>query len=116
MERKDTWVVKEDDVRPARPDGTCFYCREPLGGRHKDDCVIPKKSVMVDFSIRLPVLVPVSWDKEQIEFHYNESSWCCDNLLDMITDWQEKTGRCLCGAVNATFVADANRWEDANAV
>jgi hypothetical protein len=116
MERKDTWVVKPDDERPARQDGTCFYCGEPIGGKHKSDCVIPQKSVMLDFTIRLPVLVPVSWDKDQIESLYNESSWCCDNLLNYISEWQEKSGRCLCGAVEARYISDANAEEDMNAV
>lgn len=116
MERKDTWVVKPDDERPARPDGTCFYCREPIGGKHKYCCVIPQKSVMVDFTIRLPVLVPASWDKDQIESLYNESSWCCDNLLNYISEWQAKSGRCLCGAVDAKYVSDADADEDRNAV
>ena len=116
MERQDTWVVKPDDERPARPDGRCFYCCEPIGGRHKHDCVIPQKSVMIDFTIRLPILVPASWDKEQIEFCYNESSWCCDNLLNYISAWQDNTGNCLCGAVTAKYVSDANEDEDKNAV
>lgn len=116
MERKDTWVVKPNDERPARPDGTCFYCGEPIGGRHKSDCVIPSKSVILDFTIRLPILVPISWDKDRIEFRYNDSSWCCDNLLDCISAWQEKTGRCLCGAMTTKFISDANSEEDEDAV
>lgn len=116
MKRTDTWIVKPDDVRPARPDGTCFYCGMPIGDRHKDDCVIPKKSVIVDVTIRLPLLVPDFWDKEQIEFHMNESSWCCDNFISLIEDWQNKTGRCLCGVTDAKFIRDANYHEDKDAV
>lgn len=116
MERKDTWIVKPEDERPARPDGTCFYCGEPIGGKHKYDCVIPQKSVMVDFTIRLPVLVPNSWDKDQIESLYNGSSWYCDNLLNYISEWKEKSGRCLCDAVEARYVSDADADEDKNAV
>lgn len=116
MERENTWIVKQDDVRPARPDGTCFYCGVPVGGKHKYDCVIPQKSVIVDFTIRLPVLVPVFWDKEQIDFHYNESSWCADNLLSLIESWQEQTGCCLCGVMEANYVRGANSAEDEDAV
>lgn len=116
MERKNTWVVTKEDVRPARPDGTCFYCGSPVGSRHKNSCVIPKKSVIIDFTIRLPVLVPVSWDKKDVNFHYNESSWCADNLLSMIVDWQNKTGRCLCNLLDANYIQDASGAEDEHAV
>lgn len=116
MERPNTWTVGPEDERPARPDGTCFYCGEPIGGKHKYDCVVPQKSVMIDFTIRLPILVPASWDKDQIESSYNESSWCCDNLLNYISEWQEKSGRCLCGAVAAKYVSDADSDEDKNTV
>jgi hypothetical protein len=48
MKRPDTWIVKPEDGRPARPDGTCFYCGEPIGGKHKYDCVIPQKAGLDD--------------------------------------------------------------------
>ena len=45
--------VKPDDVRPARQDGTCFYCRAPLGSQHEAGCVIRRKTVVVDITMRL---------------------------------------------------------------
>lgn len=116
MERLDTWVVTKDDERPARQDGTCFYCHEPIGGRHKPDCVIPEKSVLMNFTITLPVIVPVSWDKDMIEHYYNLGSWCGDNLLSYLERWHEKTGRCLCSILSAQYLRDATKDEDKDAV
>lgn len=120
MERKDTWVVKPDDERPARPDGTCFYCGEPIGGRHKaGECTRPHKSVVVDFTIRLPLLVPIVYDKEMIEDWYNDEFgdwWECKELFGLIAAWKEKTGRSLHEIMSAKFVSDANPQEDKDAV
>lgn len=33
-------LVESGDERPARPDGSCYYCRQPIGTAHLDGCVI----------------------------------------------------------------------------
>lgn len=37
-----TWdsKVEPEDERPARADGTCFYCAQPIGDDHVESCVI----------------------------------------------------------------------------
>jgi hypothetical protein len=39
MEEIET-IVKPEDERPARRDGTCFFCGRPIGAEHETDCVI----------------------------------------------------------------------------
>ena len=85
-------TVTQDAVRPARPDGTCFYCREPLGGTHKAECVMRTRAVVVEMTVALIREVPVSWTAEDIEGSLNHSSWCASNVLD---DIHEQDG-CLC--------------------
>ncbi len=89
------WEVTKDDERPARLDGTCFYCAVPIGGRHKPDCVIPKKWVKVAVTIEIEMAYPIFQEKDSIEFHLNESSWCASNIMGYI-EAVEQNG-CLCG-------------------
>lgn len=108
MRRKAKWIVTADSERPVRRDGTCFYCCQPLGSEHESNCVIRQRTCVVDFTIRMVTAEPEYWDKNNIEFHYNESSWCADNLLDMI----EKRGKCLCDITRATFVREATAEDE----
>lgn len=112
MVKENMFIVKPEDERPARRDGTCFYCHQPIGSRHKEDCVIPRKTCVVDFTIRLVTSEPAHWPKEMIEGHYNLGSWCCDNLLRMIEQYQEQTGRCLCNLTTASFVREATKEDE----
>lgn len=107
MIKENTYVVRPKDERPARPDGTCFYCGKPIGDRHADDCVIPQKTCVVDFTIRLVTSEPAYWGEGDIEFHYNGSSWCADNLLGYLEEFQNNTGRCMCSLMDAKFIREA---------
>lgn len=110
MKHPETHIVKAADERPARQDGTCFYCRQPIGATHGDGCVIRSRTVLCEFKVTLVRHVPEDWDESRIAFHMNESSWCADNLiLEMkeITD-----GRCLCGNVEGRFVREATEDDE----
>jgi hypothetical protein len=39
-EERDFDTVLQEDLRPAGNGKDCFYCGEPLGSKHKQDCVI----------------------------------------------------------------------------
>jgi len=43
---------------------------------------------------------PSDWDNEMIEFHLNDSSWCCSNLIDILTEYDKKNG-CICSICRA---------------
>lgn len=106
MKRKD-WAVGEYSVRPNGKSDRCFYCGSLLGEQHKDDCVIKSKTVVVDFTIRTVIDVPEHWNEEQIHYHYNDGTWCADNLLNWIYNRQEETDRCLCGITTAKYIKEA---------
>lgn len=94
-------IVKEDDtgIRPAGKPDECFYCHSKVGERHKYDCVTVVKKVKMRATIEYETEVPVHWDKEMIEFKYNEGCWCADNIVDELKsyiDYLNKNGRCLC--------------------
>ena len=91
-------TVIDDDVRPARRDGTCFYCRQPLGHQHNIGCVVLNKSVVMEFKLRVIIAVLRDWDKDNVEFRYNESTRCADNLVDWLAEWGKRHG-CVCAPV-----------------
>jgi hypothetical protein len=61
-------VVVRDDLRPAGNGKDCFFCGSPLGGLHKQDCVIRKCAGQYMVAIR---------DNESGEVrHYrNDMAW-----------------------------------------
>ena len=102
-----SWIVKPDDVRAARLDGTCFYCWVPLSGEHKKDCVIRQRTVDVEMTIRFPISVPEHWDVESIEFHRNDSTWCTDNVIPELEHEAERVG-CLCMATTFRYLGESS--------
>lgn len=109
MSRWSSQKVLPEDERPARKDGTCFYCLQPIGQYHAYECVIPVKKVLVKYQFTLEEEVPVSWEERQIFFARNESSSCASNTVDNLVKAYggEKGGRCACGnltAVEVTFL------------
>ncbi len=102
-----SFKVKPEDVRPARPDGTCFYCRTPLGEEHAKGCVIRDRTIVVDVTFRLVRKVPEDWDEHDINFHMNDSSWCASNILGEIES-VDLEDRCLCDRFSGTYVGEAS--------
>ncbi|MFI2856891.1 hypothetical protein ACH6EH_07095 [Paenibacillus sp. JSM ZJ436] len=102
--KRDNWFVTEYAARSAGKPDRCFYCNSMIGELHKTECVIRIKTAVMDFTIRMVVDVPEFWKPEDIEFRYNEGSWCADNLIDMI---KKEEGDCLCSHVQAEYVRDA---------
>lgn len=107
------WAVEPQDERPARPDGRCFYCDEPIGGKHKKTCVIPSRIVRVKFSVEVEVTAPLAegFDDDWVNHHYNESSWCGSNLISLLEQVEQESDGCLCSVVSAKVV-DNGRGSD----
>lgn len=101
--KKESWIVKKSDLRPAGDGEHCFYCGASVGEEHKKECVMREKTVTIRFSIDLVTLVPEDWDKNMIDFRYNESSWCANNLIDELKKVKKATG-CLCPIVKAKVI------------
>ena len=97
-----TFIVTEKAQRPAKMDGTCFYCGVKIGGLHKTDCVLVKKNVKIRLTVEYDVSVPAFWDKDQIEFHRNLGSWCADNSLDEL----QALNGCLCSYTHFEHIKD----------
>lgn len=63
-----------------------------------------KQTKTIQWTINLPMDFPSDWDEDMIEFHLNESSWCCSNLINELKKYDEENG-CICGICEAK-VAD----------
>lgn len=96
-------VDKNDDgIRLAGKPDECFYCRQKIGFPHLEYCVIVEKRVKINFIVTLEIDVPHSWNEKDIEFRFNGSSWCADNLIHMMD--KASIGGCLCGRVRAEYI------------
>lgn len=109
--KKDNWIVTTEDERPARKDGTCFYCAVPIGGEHKQDCVIRERTIVCDIKIRMVRKVPEDWDVHMIEFSMNDSSSCFNNILHEIDDMAERCG-CLCSFAKGKYIGEAGPGDE----
>lgn len=94
-------------MRPASDKKQCFYCQQPIGAEHKDDCVLLRKKVKVRMTVEYEVSVPAHWQKSDVEFHRNDGSWCADNALDELKKLSESEG-CLCHAASFEYLGDAS--------
>lgn len=98
-----TFIVTEKAMRPASDKRQCFYCQQTIGEPHKADCVLITKRVKLRTVIEYEDEVPADWDREMIEFHRNDSSWCADNLLKKLENISEKNG-CLCPIQHTVYL------------
>lgn len=59
-----------------------------------------QKLVNVKWTIELPMFFPEAWSDELIDFHLNDSSWCCDNLIEELMKYSRENG-CICNICKA---------------
>lgn len=99
-------LANDDGIRPAGNPDECFYCQQKVGTPHKETCVCVNKKVKIRAIVEYEVEVPFCWDKEDIEFHRNEGSWCASNLIDELSniDHEGEDDICLCGIAKFEFV------------
>lgn len=115
--KREHWIVsKEFSERPARPDGTCFYCGAKIGDEHKLGCVIRCRTVKLSITIRdLVFSVPEDWTPEQIEAHYNSGSWCNNNWIKYLNHMKARmddVGICMCGNSKIKYLGEATQEEE----
>lgn len=109
--KRNNWTVGEYSIRPAGKNDECFYCHAKIGEQHKDGCVIRERTVNVDFTVRVVMSVPESWDEDQINWHYNKGTWCASNLLAALAN-REDSDRCLCGITEAKYIGEATEEDE----
>lgn len=102
---KGKYIVTSLAKRPASNAERCFYCHEAIGDHHLEDCVLVIKKVLVRVVVEYEMDMPANWDKNQVEFRLNESSYCASNLLDDLKEFEKENG-CLCAFVHYEYLRD----------
>lgn len=46
---------------------------------------------------------PEEWNTNEIEFYLNDSSYCCDNLINLLQDYSKKHG-CICNITECKVI------------
>ena len=62
-----------------------------------------RKDKIIRITIDLPMSFPEDWDNEMIEFHLNESSYCCDNIINELDKYSENNG-CICNITECKVI------------
>ena len=107
VEPTNRFTVTEKAMRPRSSARQCFYCKQPIGKVHKQDCVLVKKTVKVRMIVEYNVDVPAHWAAEQIEFHRNNGSWCSNNALSELDAlFGSNNGPCLCNSARFEYIGD----------
>jgi len=109
--KRNNWPVEQYGVSPAGKPDECFYCGEKVGSIHKPECVIRNRTVVLKVEIEIVMDVPEFWDEEDINFHYNESSWCASNL-DIPLSRMEQHDECLCNYTKINYVREATKEDE----
>jgi hypothetical protein len=127
---RDNWKVGKEGIRPNGDPHKCFYCGCSLGRQHALDCVIRQKTVVIDITVRVVVDVPEHWGPDKINFRYNESTSCADNLIPLIDRAVESMKRisederefderpdgksgCLCEHTRVEYIREATEQDEA---
>lgn len=100
-------LAKDDGIRPAGPPDACFYCNQKVGQPHTRSCVCVQKVVKVRFAVDLDLRVPYDWKPTDVDFRYQDSTWCGDNILDLAREQllvERAAGGCLCPRVSGSFL------------
>ena len=57
----------------------------------------------VQITINLPMNFPLDWTIQDIEFYLNDSSYCCNNLIDLLQQYSKQHG-CICGITKCRII------------
>jgi hypothetical protein len=99
--------VTEKAMRSSSPERQCFYCKEPVGQPHKENCPTIMKNVRIRMSVEYEIAVASLWDKEMIECARNEPGWCQSNAIAELEDLAKEKG-CHCGMFTFEYLNDTS--------
>lgn len=67
-----------------------------------------RQNKLIQWQINLPMDFPANWTDEQILFYLNNSSWCCDNLIEELQKYSKEHG-CICDITKAQILIRGQR-------
>ena len=96
-------------------DTVCGWCDGKVGEEHVKGCVCRLRTVVLAVRILYVATVPEDWEKEMVEFQYNDSSRCSDNtIIDMHELMRQEDERrpCSCDGTTTKFVREATEDDE----
>lgn len=111
MYRTTPWIVDETHTHSPDRKKPCYYCSALLGQEHLSSCVTRRRTVVVSFTFELVWKVPEDWDKDMIEFHVNDSSWCGSNIIPEL-ERLSRDEKCLCFMLVGRYVREATSADE----
>jgi hypothetical protein len=113
--KRDSWIVGQHAVRPAGKAGECFFCHALIGAEHAAGCVLRKRTIDCEMTFRMVAALPEHWDSGQVEYWYNDSSYCLDTLVPLLGEAADRfgaAGSCLlCPRARVRYVGEASKEE-----
>lgn len=96
------WPVAEKD---------CIYCRVIAGTPHASRCVAVERKVKIRATVDMEYSVPNFWNADQINFKFQESSWCADNLAADLSAYVARLpeSECMCGRTKIEYVGEVEK-------
>jgi len=108
---RNSYPVTKDAIHPMGEPNMCFYCGAAIGEQHKPNCVMREKTIIIEFKCNLLVSVPEFWDKQLIEFSFNESSYCRSTLIEELQSLDERVN-CICPFSEVAFIREATKEDE----
>lgn len=114
--------VREVTKKAARPRGNpdeCFFCKKKIGDLHTNECLEPRKTVQVRFTVEVKGTMPDVWENQRIEEYLNNDDWRCKgDLREVLLELMHEKRGCMCKYAHAEVVtplADKPRREATDA-
>ena len=68
------------------------------------------KKVLVEFKLNLLWPVDDAMNEDDVNFYFNESSWCCSNLIMALESYQYTHG-CICDICEGKYIREATQQD-----
>lgn len=118
--RRDSFLVTDDGSTPDRPLVACLYCSAPVDTEHEAGCVMRRRTIVLRATLEYVVRVPEHWTPEHTDFHFNDGTWCADNIAEQHLEPHLGSSledcdrpRCLCDCSRFEFVREATEADEA---
>lgn len=86
----------------------CLYCRQMVPN-HSVECVVPKRTVVVELTTHLVITMPRCFDEETINFSMNGSSACKSRYIEQLErETNQAEGICnICSRTEMKYLREA---------
>lgn len=104
-------LPNDDGIRPAGPANACFYCGRIVGQEHGRECVAVKRTIKARYTFEIEVDIPAFWETDTFEFARNESSWCANNAIYDLQEYESKLDAehaCFCGRCKIEYLGETD--------